>query len=345
MKQRYRLFQRGGGVFYSFDNHSGKQISLRTRDFAEAKRLLNAKNEAELQPAINRQIARAYLMVSDPEASTRTWRHVMNEMGKLKKGVTRERWERGVTEAPFDRIRHLTLIETRAEHFLTALTTGTVSTNIFLRRLHNFSLDMNWLPVPIIPRRQWPPIQFSDKRAITLAEHQKILGGEHNPEWRAFYDLLWHLGGSQSDIASLRAENINWDAMTISYFRMKTKSPVVVRFGETVSAILKTRPWSGPIFPMLSTWPETDRAKAFCRRCRRVEVKGVSLHSYRYAWAERANTAGMPERWAMQQLGHKSKAVHQAYSKRAAVVVPPLESYEKAMQQAMLKASDALVSK
>src|ERR1043166_7185877 len=209
MKQRYRLFRRRGGVFYSVDNVTGKQISLKTEKEDEALRLVNARNEAERQPVINLQIARAYLMVSDPAAVTRTWQHVMDEMGKLKKGVTRERWDRAMKEGPFDRIRNITLLETKAEHLIRALTTGTVSTNIFLRRLHNFSLDMSWLPTPVIPRREWPAIEFKDKRAITIEEHETILRGERSPEWRAYYQFLWHLGGSQSDIATLRAEDID----------------------------------------------------------------------------------------------------------------------------------------
>ena len=44
---------------------------LKTND-EDALRLVNAKNEAERQPVINNlQIARAYLMVSDPAAATR----------------------------------------------------------------------------------------------------------------------------------------------------------------------------------------------------------------------------------------------------------------------------------
>jgi len=43
----------------------------------------------------------------------------------------------------------------------------------------------------------------------------------------------------------------------------------------------------------------------------------VTLHSYRYAWAERAKTCGYPERFAQEALGHNSKAVHRAYAKRA----------------------------
>lgn len=56
---------------------------------------------------------------------------------------------------------------------------------------------------------------------------------------------------------------------------------------------------------------------------------GVSLHSYRYAWAERAKQCGYPERFAQEALGHNSKAVHRAYARRAQVRLPSLESYER----------------
>src|SRR3954471_24685328 len=105
MKQRYRLFRRRGGVFYTSDTVTGKQQSLKTDKRDEALRLLHAKNEAERQPAINLQIARAYLMVSDPGVSARTWQQVMEEVGKCKKGSTRERWDRAIKEKPFDIIR------------------------------------------------------------------------------------------------------------------------------------------------------------------------------------------------------------------------------------------------
>lgn len=55
----------------------------------------------------------------------------------------------------------------------------------------------------------------------------------------------------------------------------------------------------------------------------------MTLHSYRYAWAERAIIAGYPERFAQLALGHNSKAVHRAYAKRAQVTLPPLEDYER----------------
>lgn len=103
----------------------------------------------------------------------------------------------------------------------------------------------------------------------------------------------------------------------------------LISFGNEVSAILRTLPQAGPLFPALARIHERHRAKLFIKRLKTVGVSGVSLHSYRYAWAERAKEAGYPERFAMQALGHSSKAVHRAYSKKAQVLIPPLEEYEK----------------
>jgi integrase len=81
-------------------------------------------------------------------------------------------------------------------------------------------------------------------------------------------------------------------------------------------------------FPPMARIKENQRAKMFIKRLKTVGITGISMHSYRYAWAERAKTVGMPERFAQQALGHSSKAFVRAYSKKARVVVPSLEDYE-----------------
>jgi len=334
MKQRFRLYRRKrGGRFYLHDGLTGKQESLTTCDRKEASRLLHAKNEAQDQPAINLQIARAYLAASDPHIATRDWQFVMVETAKLKKGSTHERWERAMRDKAFDDLRPVPILETRPEHFLRVLESGAVCTNIFLRRLHNFALDMTWLPWPVIPKRRWPQITFKEKRAITWKEHQDIVAGESNVELRAYYELLWQLGGSQTDMASLTSENIDWTGRTISYARMKTGGQATIHFGDTVAALLRERPATGHLFPQIVRWKESDRGKAFIRRCRLVGVSGVSLHSYRYAWAERAKTCGYPERFAQEALGHGSIAVHRAYARKAQMKLPALEEYEREFQQ------------
>lgn len=329
MKLPYRLFQRSNGIYFIENRLTKRQESLRTKDKDIAARILNAKNEAELQPAISREIAKAYWMASDPLAPTRTWQHVFDEVLKTKAGANRSRWEVALKQKPFDHIRSRVVLETRPEHFLAVLNAGTVSTNQYLRRVQNFALDMTWLAVSILPRKQWPKVEFKPKRGITAAEQAKILAGERNPEWIAYYQMLWHTGGAQSDIAGLCAENIDWSSKVLSFHRRKTGSLVQLHFGPALEQLLNDLPGEGPLFPRISLMIESDRASLFSRRCRLVGVSGVSLHSYRYAWAERAKTAGYPERFAQEALGHNSKAIHRAYARGALVKIPSLEDYEK----------------
>ena len=58
-------------IFWCQDNETRKQESLRTKDRQVAERILNAKNEAQQQPIISLQIARAYLQAADPAVATR----------------------------------------------------------------------------------------------------------------------------------------------------------------------------------------------------------------------------------------------------------------------------------
>ena len=253
----------------------------------------------------------------------------MDEFVRTKTGSNRIRSERAIEDKAFDSIRDMQLIETRAEHFLRVLESRKVSTNNYLRRFHNFAVDMGWLPWPVLPKKRWPAIHYKEKRAITWDEHQLILSRENNAELRAFLWCCWHIGGSQSDVAHLKAEDIDWRDQVVSFFRMKTRSVQIVRFGETFAEILRGLPRSGLLFPGLAAMDEKHRASRFQRACRRMHVTGISLHSYRYAWAERAKTAGYPERFAQEALGHNSKAVHRSYAKKAQVVLPSLEEYER----------------
>ena len=66
MKSRYRLFLRRKSVYYAFDDTTKTFTSLKTKDKAEANRLLMAMNEAGKQPAMNLSLARVYLRHSDP---------------------------------------------------------------------------------------------------------------------------------------------------------------------------------------------------------------------------------------------------------------------------------------
>jgi len=330
MRQKFRLYRRKkGGRYYLHNDLTGKQESLHTNDRAKALRLLHAQNEAQEEPAINLQIAKAYLAAADESFVNRTWCEVMAEFVKTKSGNNRIRTDRAVLDKAFDSIRDLQLIETKPEHFLRVLESGKVSTNNYLRRFHNFAVDLGWLPWPVLPKRQWPAIHYKEKRAITRDEHELIISRERNPEMRAFLWCCWHIGGSQSDVAHLKAEDVDWRTQVVSFFRAKTGTAQIIHFGGALGEVLRDLPGRGLLFPRLAAMDEKHRAALFQRCCRRMKITGISLHSYRYAWAERAKCAGYPERYAQMALGHNSKAIHRAYAKKAHVVLPPLEEYEQ----------------
>jgi len=334
MKDRFKLYRRSNRVWYSEDTITGRQSSLKTRCKPVALRLMASHNQAASQPALNIAMAKAYLQGRSPEFTERTWADVITEIAHSYSGPTLERWQRVTRSKPFEYLRPLRLVDTEGSHFLQALRhprAGT-STNLWLRRMHNFTLDMGWLLMPVLPKAGWPKIKHQTRYAVTQAEHEQIIASEQNEERKAFYELLWETGGSQSDIACLSWANVDAEQGIIFYHRKKLESrggdAARIRIGARLQAILEKLPQEGLFFPRIAKEESKHRSAEFKRRCRVISIVGRSLHSYRYAWAERACRAGMPEREAMAHLGHKSLAIHRAYARKADGVTMPLEYYE-----------------
>jgi len=335
MKQRYYLYRRRG-TFYVQDSRTGKQQSLETKDRNTALRLLEIKRQTAADPAYHQFILKSCLTAQDPLLSRRTWQTVMEQMQTHGKESTKKRCARAMRSKAFNQLRGIKLIETSAEDFLTILNGGKVSVAHYLKRLHNLALGLGWLAFPVLAPRLWPKPRYRLKRGITLAEHQRILAAEKHPERNLYYQLLWEIGASQSDAALLSTENIDWPTNTLSYSRMKTGEQARLTISRNLARILNELPTAGPLFLKLSQIGDNARSAEFYRRCKLLGIEGVSLHSYRYAWAERAKTCGYPERFAQEALGHNSKAVHRAYAKKAQVVIPALDDFEERMPPAAI---------
>jgi integrase len=327
MKTKYTLFRRGG-IYYSQDSATGQQKSLRTRDETEALQLVNARNEAQRQPVLNLHLARAYLAASDPALVEGTWQIVMEQMQSRGQDSSRARYASVFKSPSFDALRHKKLLETTADDFLAVFKDGKVSIVYFLKRLHNFALSLGWIALPIIAPCLWPKYEPKDRRGITREEHQSVLAKEKKAEWKLYLELLWETGAAQSDAVNFKTEDIDRQTRTISYFRQKTGSLAQFTISHALETVLSHLPTTGALFPHLSKFSANDRASRFRRRCHKAGVSGVTLHCYRYAWAERAKMVGMPERFAQAALGHNSKAIHRAYAKKAIVIAPSLEDYE-----------------
>jgi integrase len=180
-------------------------------------------------------------------------------------------------------------------------------------------------------KRAWPKIRSRSKRAITTEEHAAVIASEKNAERRAYYDLLYETGAAQTDAANLIAEDIDWQSGVLVYRRKKLgpfSQPCRLTIGQKLRALLGILPRSANLFPNIKRTSAKDRSAEFRRRCRIAGISGVSLHSYRHAWAQRAKACGYPQRFAQEALGHSSRAIHEAYAKGAFVVCPALDSYE-----------------
>lgn len=60
--------------------------------------------------------------------------------------------ERDIKDHSFDLLRNIIVLETQVDDFLTVLRKGSVATSLYLRRIHNYALDMSWLAWPVLPR-------------------------------------------------------------------------------------------------------------------------------------------------------------------------------------------------
>jgi integrase len=328
---KYRLYRRRNRTFYWQENSSKKQGTLRTTDKREAERLLNAMNESHRQPTINLNLARAYLAAYDPKMAQRTWQAVMDEMATHGIPSTQVRCARGFRSTAYGPIRSKPIVQTTGEDLLAIIHANGNCVAHYLRRLHNLALDLGWLPWPILAKRAWPKIRSQSKRAITAEEHAAIIASEKNPQRRAFYELLYETGAAQTDAANLTDNDIDWPNSVLVYRRRKLgplSEPCRLTIGNKLRALLKMLPSSGDLFPNIKRTSANHRSAEFHRRCRVSGITGVSLHSYRHAWAQRAKACGYPQRFAQEALGHNSCAVHEAYAKGALVIVPPLEAYE-----------------
>ena len=277
---------------------------------------------------VAREAAIRVLEVTDEKFVQRTWEQVIADVVDCPNETTKERRLREFRAERYDRIRGLRLLNTHWEDFKRVIKKGGVATNLHLKLLHNRALERGWLSKPLIERRSWPKPEKSVKRAITLTEHTRIIEGEGNTERRLFYEILWYSGMSQSDAAKLMSENINLAKNALHYERSKTRVLAVMKVPRAMLEILSQLPSSGHLFPSISKSSANARAAEFNRRCRLLGIRGISLHSYRYAWTERAAEKGYPLRHAMTALGHTSKAVHLAYAKNASFLPPAMEDYQ-----------------
>jgi len=146
--------------------------------------------------------------------------HMLDRKGEVR-ASTLSRAAVAFGSKPFDIIRNKRLVETVSEDLLRVLKAGGVSTNVWLRVLHNTALKLDWLLRRVLAEAAWPKVRYGVTRAITAEEHGKIIAKERDDERKRFYQTLWHTGAAPVDIANLTHENVNWEKKVLQFFRQK----------------------------------------------------------------------------------------------------------------------------
>jgi hypothetical protein len=162
---------------------------------------------------------------------------------------------------------------------------------------------------------------------------------EKKPNGNCFWNCFGKPARRRATPPNFTAEDIDWQSRTITYFGMKTGSLAQFTISKALETVCSHLPTTGALFPNLSTFTANDRASRFPPPLPRAGVSGVTLHSYRYAWAERAKVVGMPERFAQAALGHNSKAIHRAYAKKRKSSCHPLRNTKERQALALPEAN------
>jgi hypothetical protein len=254
----------------------------------------------------------------------------MEQLQARGKDSSRERLRQRVQVAAFDGLRHKKLLETTADDFFAVFKDGKVSIVCFLKRLAQLRLE-SWLDCP------------ADCRAVSLAEIRTQRPARH------------HAGRTPERFGRRRktpSGNCIWNCFGKPARRRatrRTSRPRTLTGRRGRFPISGKRPARWRSSPSARRWKPccsscrrpahcsrscprsrpTTAPAGFRRRCHKAGVSGVTLHCYRYAWAERAKVVGMPERFAQAALGHNSKAIHRAYAKKAVIIAPSLRTTKR----------------
>ena len=342
MKERLKLFRRSWGIYYWVDTETGRQGSLRTRNRLDAERLLQTMRETVRVPdQVNLAMAQLHLQAANPDLDKRTWNELFGEwIGQGIAKSTRERRLRTVERPWMRQLGRYRLTDPEAGEWILKHLKGNYAKEV-IRGLQRLGISLGWMISPTVPDIHLKVRKRDRKvtRAITFKEHQAICAFERDSFGRPnarlgqeranYYQMLWYTGAAQTDGSNLQSDNVDWDRMRLVFHRQKTGEKCILGIGEEFEAFLRLLPAEGFLFPKIAEMNSGSRSSEFCRRRKLLEFEGISLHSYRYSWAERAAVVGMPLRWAQAALGHSSRAVALAYARKAEIACPLPEDYRE----------------
>jgi hypothetical protein len=175
MKARYKLIRRRG-IYYCEDSKTRHEWCLHTPDRQMARRILQAIWESEQMPFVSSAIAHAYMAAATSMVHENTWSDVLDLLlAEKNESPSKWRWELVRSHASLKPLWRLKVMHTRADQLFTLLREGTQATNLYLRRLHDYALDVHWLPWPILSKKCWTMALARMRRTQLLARNSKGL--------------------------------------------------------------------------------------------------------------------------------------------------------------------------
>ena len=177
MQDKFRLYRRPNGMFYAEEYHTRHRESLQTKDEARSAppdcRQEPSRHPARFQSGNGEGVSQG----PRPAVLRAHVESVSDAVQHTYEGPTKARWEKFIRSEPMQGVLEKKLIQTTSSDFLAVLNhpEAGVSTNVFLRILHNRALDLGWIVQPVIAKKGWPKIRYGHRRGITREEHERIL--------------------------------------------------------------------------------------------------------------------------------------------------------------------------
>ena len=294
-----------------------------------------------------------HLAHCNPTWNTTTWDDVFKDIlkrgrrnGGMHGASTIRTIKSGWNNSCWNFIREKRLIETEPRDLLNPLRGKGMGIMQLIRRMHEHAVGYQMIPYPIVGSKMWPVYDNKPmSMAITEEQHTKVIdrittmrrnrwsdetADQWRSEWIAYLWILWFTGASNKDAAELKAENINWRDMVIEFSRSKWVNkdklePCRIVIGPRFAEVLRALPKDGLLLPILGNKNTSKRYDFFHKQTVALEIEGISIHGYRYAFAERSKENGMSIEDRMATLGHNTYEVHRNYGRTAKVVPVSIE--------------------
>jgi integrase/recombinase XerD len=179
-----------------------------------------------------------------------------------------------------------------------------------LKAFFKFTNLMQWTNIPIDLIRNKKTRQRVIK-FISPEEHKLILS-ECNLKYYTLFSMLYESGTRIGELLSVRIQNIDHlsDPKKFYILTEKTNELRVCFFDTDISSYLSTRKGKQQLFDISQNAVRFELS----RICKKLNIRNLSPHVYRHAFAKRTIDSNLNLRIIQELLGHKDISSTQIYT-------------------------------